>query len=124
MKKTIIKKVMPKAKVGTSVNGNIKTKTRKTISGGTRTKTINNDTEMVNIVKKDKAGNVIKDKTRSKVFVRSTDDDDAWGSHGSVAKRGGIVKAKKFAALAFPFNKATAADRIAGAKKNSRKKNK
>ncbi len=32
------------------------------------------------------------------------------------------TKAKKFAALAPPYNKATAADRIAGAKKNARKK--
>lgn len=37
-------------------------------------------------------------------------------------KTGGAAKATKFAALAKPFNKATAADRIAGAKKNARKK--
>ena len=37
-------------------------------------------------------------------------------------KKGGATKSKKFAALAPPFNKATAADRIAGAKKNARKK--
>ena len=37
-------------------------------------------------------------------------------------KKGGATKAVKFAALAKPFNKATAADRIAGAKKNARKK--
>jgi len=37
-------------------------------------------------------------------------------------KKGGATKATKFAALAPPFNKATAADRIAGAKKNVRKK--
>jgi hypothetical protein len=37
-------------------------------------------------------------------------------------KVGGSTKAKKFAALAPPYNKATAADRIAGAKKNARKK--
>jgi hypothetical protein len=36
-------------------------------------------------------------------------------------KSGGTVN-KKFAALAPPFNKATAADRIAGAKKNAAKK--
>jgi hypothetical protein len=36
-------------------------------------------------------------------------------------KAGGTVN-KKFAALAPPYNKATAADRIAGAKKNARKK--
>lgn len=37
-------------------------------------------------------------------------------------KKGGSVKAKKFAALAPPYDKPTAADRIAGAKKNARKK--
>jgi hypothetical protein len=37
-------------------------------------------------------------------------------------KTGGAAKATKFAALAKPFNKATAADRIAGAKKNASKK--
>ena len=40
----------------------------------------------------------------------------------TLAKKGGTTKAKKFAALAPPYNKATAADRIAGAKKNARKK--
>jgi len=37
-------------------------------------------------------------------------------------KTGGATKATKFAALAPPYDKATAADRIAGAKKNARKK--
>jgi hypothetical protein len=87
-----IKRTITKPKRSVAKSGNTKTITRATRSGGTKIKTVDNDTEMVNIVKKDKAGNVIKDKTRSKVFVRSTDDDDAWGSHGSVAKRGGIVK--------------------------------
>jgi hypothetical protein len=41
---------------------------------------------------------------------------------GREMKMGGATKATKFAALAPPFNKATAADRIAGAKKNMRKK--
>ena len=36
-------------------------------------------------------------------------------------KKGGTTKAKKFAALAPPYDKATAADRIAGAKKNKKK---
>jgi hypothetical protein len=40
----------------------------------------------------------------------------------NLKKTGGVTKATKFAALAPPFNKATAADRIAGAKKNMRKK--
>ena len=40
----------------------------------------------------------------------------------SKQKKGGTTKAKKFAALAPPYNKITAADRIAGAKKNARKK--
>jgi hypothetical protein len=42
--------------------------------------------------------------------------------NGGMMKKGGATKATKFAALARPFNKATAADRIAGAKKNARKK--
>ena len=37
-------------------------------------------------------------------------------------KRGGATKATKFAALAPPYNKATFADRIVGAKKNTKKK--
>jgi hypothetical protein len=44
------------------------------------------------------------------------------GSRSVTYKKGGVTKAKKFAALAPPYNKATAADRIAGAKKNARKK--
>ena len=43
------------------------------------------------------------------------------GATKSIYKAGGTTKSK-FAALAPPYNKATAADRIAGAKKNSRKK--
>jgi hypothetical protein len=44
-------------------------------------------------------------------------------SNYAMYKKGGMTsKAKKFAALAPPYNKITAADRIAGAKKNSRKK--
>lgn len=42
--------------------------------------------------------------------------------NGGMMKKGGATKAKKFAALAPPFNKATAADRIVGAKKNAKKK--
>jgi hypothetical protein len=43
---------------------------------------------------------------------------------GAVKKmaKGGATKATKFAALAPPYNKATAADRIVGAKKNAKKK--
>lgn len=45
------------------------------------------------------------------------------GTTGPISmKKGGSIKAKKFAALAPPYDKATAADRIAGAKKNARKK--
>ena len=42
--------------------------------------------------------------------------------NGGMMKKGGSTKSKKFAALAPPYNKATAADGIAGAKKNARKK--
>ena len=44
------------------------------------------------------------------------------GATNSIYKAGGTTKAKKFAALAPPYDKITAADRIAGAKKNARKK--
>lgn len=47
---------------------------------------------------------------------------DTMKKGGPVYKKGGATKAAKFAALAKPFNKATAADRIAGAKKNASKK--
>ena len=40
---------------------------------------------------------------------------------GAKMAKGGMTKAKRFAALAPPYNKATAADRIAGAKKKKRK---
>jgi hypothetical protein len=44
-------------------------------------------------------------------------------SNYAMYKKGGMTsKAKKFAALAPPYDKITAADRIAGAKKNARKK--
>ena len=39
-------------------------------------------------------------------------------------KQNGSTKAKKFAALAPPYDKATAADRIAGAKKSKSSKKK
>jgi len=42
-------------------------------------------------------------------------------SNYAMYKAGGTTKSK-FAALAPPYDKATAADRIAGAKKNARKK--
>jgi hypothetical protein len=42
-------------------------------------------------------------------------------SNYAMYKAGGVTKSK-FAALAPPYDKATAADRIAGAKKNARKK--
>lgn len=41
---------------------------------------------------------------------------------GSKMKKGGSTKTKKFAALAPPYNKVTFADKIAGAKKGSKKK--
>jgi hypothetical protein len=102
---------------------NITSKTRKTITGGTRTKTVNGDT--VNITRRDKAGNITKDKTRNKIGImvsNTKDDTDSVGSGYGAYKKGGATKAKKFAALAPPYNKATAADRIAGAKKKAGKK--
>jgi hypothetical protein len=46
---------------------------------------------------------------------------DILKGRGVIKKTGGATKATKFAALAPPYNKATAADRIAGAKKNKKK---
>jgi hypothetical protein len=46
---------------------------------------------------------------------------DTTGNY-AMYKKGGTTKAKKFAALAPPYDKITAADRIAGAKKNKKKK--
>lgn len=48
--------------------------------------------------------------------------DGSCGKRETTFKKGGSIKAKKFAALAPPYDKATAADRIAGAKKNARKR--
>jgi hypothetical protein len=42
-------------------------------------------------------------------------------SNYAMYKKGGTTKAKKFAALAPPYDKITAADRIAGAKKSKKK---
>ena len=90
-----IKRTITKPKRSITKSGNTKTITKATRSGGTRTKTVNNDTEMVNILKKDKAGNVIKDKTRSKFIVRATDGDwDGDEGPGSAMKKGGSVKKK------------------------------
>jgi hypothetical protein len=44
------------------------------------------------------------------------------GSVKSKMKKGSATKATKFAALAPPYNKATFADKIVGAKKNAKKK--
>lgn len=44
------------------------------------------------------------------------------GIVGTYMKTGGMVKKTKFAALAPPYNKATFADKIVGAKKNAKKK--
>ena len=93
------------------------TTSRTTLSGGTRTRTVNGD--KVNITKTDRAGNIIKNKTRNRIMQDHKEDPSE--SSGSFARKGGVTKAKRFAALAPPYNKATAADRIAGAKKNKRK---
>lgn len=47
---------------------------------------------------------------------------DTMSNYAMYKKGGTTTKAKKFAALAPPYDKITAADRIAGAKKNKRKK--
>lgn len=55
-----------------------------------------------------------------KKYIKVTTNDGK--TYNKVMKTGGATKTTKFAALAPPYNKATAADRIAGAKKNARKK--
>lgn len=95
-----------KQKLG-GANDGITSKTRKTITGGTRTKIVNENTGKVMITKRNKEGDITKQKTRPMVKGWSEDD----------YKVGGATKAKKFAALAKPFDKVTYADKIAGAKK-------
>jgi hypothetical protein len=60
--------------------------------------------------------------TNKKSPVSDTGMRKRFSSPIGQAKRGGATKAAKFAALAPPYNKATAADRIAGAKKKAKKK--
>jgi hypothetical protein len=56
-------------------------------------------------------------------FSGSNAPDGKYGDN-TIRKKGGSTKAKKFAALAPPYNKVTAADRIAGAKKSKSSKKK
>jgi Zn-finger nucleic acid-binding protein len=68
-------------------------------------------------VAKDKNGKVI-DKTVDNIKNgQETAKKGIYFSKGGMVKKGGAVKNAKFAALAPPYNKATFADRIAGAKK-------
>ena len=81
-------------------------------SGGAATKPI----------KKMKSGGIAKDNAILKDIINKNGVAMS-GTTGAISmKKGGSIKAKKFAALARPYDKATAADRIAGAKKNARKK--
>jgi hypothetical protein len=58
------------------------------------------------------------------IKVHLEQDNDKIGNDNGKPpyKKGGATKAAKFAALAPPYNKATFADRIAGAKKSVKKK--
>jgi hypothetical protein len=85
---TIKKTTMPKKKMAEG-GPTATTKTRKTLSGGTRTKTVSGNT--VNITKTDKAGNIIKNKTRNR--MQGWDESEA-GGNSSMAKRGGSIKKK------------------------------
>jgi hypothetical protein len=96
--------------MGRMQTGGTTVKARKTITGGTKVKT--NNGEKVTVTRRNKAGNITKQSVRKAVKGWSEDE----------YKTGGATKAKRFAALAPPYDKATAADRIAGAKKNARKK--
>lgn len=68
-----------------------------------------------------------KDSTSTKPMTPGSKDttsvDNKYGDD-IIRKKGGSTKAKKFAALAPPYNKITAADRIAGAKKSKSSKKK
>ena len=57
-------------------------------------------------------------------YVQKIGDAQKLLEDARFRKKGGSTKAKKFAALAPPYNKATAADRIAGAKKSKSSKKK
>jgi len=105
----MITKNLKKAKEGTTV--------RNTLSGGTRTRTVSGNT--VNITKTDKAGNVIKNKTRNK--MQGWEGSEAGGNSG-MARRGGSVKKKmamggsaSSALKTFNDNKAMAYKKAGGA---------
>ena len=114
-------KTLKKAKDGTSV--------RNTLSGGTKTRTVSGD--KVTITKTDKAGNIIKNKTRNRIMQDV--EGDPSESSGSFARKGAIIKKKMAKGGATSFGmlsvkagidknpKPTAADRIAGAKKKKKK---
>ena len=76
-------KNLKKAKDGTTV--------RNTITGGTRTRTVSGD--KVTITKTDKAGNIIKNKTRDRIMQDVKGDPSE--SSGGFAKKGGTTKRKK-----------------------------
>lgn len=86
-------------------------------------------TKKVKAKVKTKSKSIAKDAGKNKAAVmntRSPKEPKAISgdtmSNYAMYKKGGTTKAKKFAALAPPYDKITAADRIAGAKKNARKK--
>ena len=69
-----------------------------------------------------KPGGIVKDNAKLKDIINKNGVAMS-GTTGPISmKKGGSIKAKKFAALAPPYDKATAADRIVGAKKNASKK--
>ena len=73
-------------------------------------------------VAKDKNGKVI-DKTVDNIKKgQETAKKGIYFSKGGMVKKNGAVKNAKFAALAPPYNKATFADKIVGAKKSAKKK--
>lgn len=106
-------KVIEKTKVVRSVSGpDIKESSQNVPFAKIKTRTV-----------KDLVGHTIKEKKKIKVKNPQGSGYLAYQKKGGSTKMatGGTTKATKFAALAPPYNKATAADRIAGAKKNKRK---
>jgi len=88
------------------------------------------DAYMESITNKPKPNTPLSPENSGTMQARSNAYQKTGGTHkmpngkvmlNSKMKMGGTTKATKFAALAPPYNKATAADRIAGAKKNKKK---
>jgi hypothetical protein len=109
------KKKLPKAQTGTFVKAPI-VKVPK--GPATKTWNVGDPTPSGQFVKTPQDVERLNAMERQKGYAAERQKILATGSN---LKTGGATKATKFAALAPPFNKATFADRIVGAKKNKKK---